>query len=161
MKRIAFISSILILLFMSACSPAKEEAPAAAAAPGPAAEAPAASVPQGPLSKNYLEAAQALYLEDFDKAKQSLTALAAESTGEFQTLAQATAGTKDINEMRQSFKALSDVASKMELPAEYAIASCPMFKPGMPSRWVQKRGDLMNPYYGKSAAMATCGSFVN
>jgi hypothetical protein len=159
MKRFAFICGILILLFMSACSPAKEETPAAA--PPPAAETPAASVPQGPLSKNYLEAAQALYLEDFDKAKQSLTALAAESTGEFQTLAQATADTKDIHEMRQSFKALSDVASKMELPAEYAVASCPMFKPGMPSRWVQKRGELMNPYYGKSAAMATCGSFVN
>ena len=44
-----------------------------------------------------------------------------------------------------------------QLPADYAVAFCPMYKGG--SKWVQKKETLANPYYGKT--MQTCGSFVN
>ena len=107
---------------------------------------------------HYMNAATALAADDLDKAKASLSALAKESTGEMKTLAQAAADTGDIAATRERFKALSVVATGMELPADYAVAYCPMYKGG--SKWVQKKTDtLANPYYGK--AMLTCGSFVN
>jgi hypothetical protein len=52
---------------------------------------------------------------------------------------------------------LSAIASQMQLPPDYAVAFCPMYKGG--SKWVQKKETLANPYFGKS--MQTCGSFVN
>jgi hypothetical protein len=61
---------------------------------------------------------------------------------------------KSIEEVRTSFKKLSEVyieyGDKKELK-ELVKASCPMAK----AKWVQKNGDLKNPYYGKS--MLECG----
>ena len=91
-----------------------------------------------------------------EKAKAALEALANESTGEMKTLAQAAANTGDIAATRERFKPLSELATKMELPKDYAVALCPMYKGG--SKWVQKKGTLANPYFGKT--MLTCGSFV-
>lgn len=106
---------------------------------------------------SYMDAATALAADDFDKARVSLTALAKQSTGEMQTKAQAAADAPDIAAMRESFKELSAIASEMQLPPEYAVAYCPMYKGG--SKWVQKRETLANPYYG--ATMLTCGNFLD
>jgi len=106
---------------------------------------------------HYMDAAAALAADDLEKAKASLAALAKESTGELQKLAQAAADTGDIAATRERFKALSVVATSMDLPEGYAVAMCPMYKGG--SKWVQKRETLHNPYFGKT--MPTCGSFVN
>jgi hypothetical protein len=160
MKRIPLA---MIFLILCACAPtadppaATNEAPSeAAAAPETQPEPPASTV----LSVHYMDAATALAADDLEKAKAALTALAKESTGEMKTLAQAAADTGDIAATRARFKALSDIATGMELPADYAVAYCPMYKSGSKSKWVQKRKDtLANPYYGK--AMLTCGSFVN
>ena len=106
---------------------------------------------------NYIEAASALAADDIKKAKASLAALANESTGELKTLAQAAADTGDMAAMRDAFKALSTLATTLELPPDHAVAYCPMYKGG--AKWVQKKDKLANPYYGSE--MLTCGSFVN
>jgi hypothetical protein len=104
---------------------------------------------------HYIDAAAALAEDDFDKAKISLTALAKETTGELQARAQAAADTGQIAATREAFKALSAIAVQMELPPDYAVAYCPMYKGG--AKWVQKKETLANPYYGKE--MLTCGNF--
>jgi hypothetical protein len=151
----------LIILILSACKPTADpptstDATPEAVAPAPDAQ-PAAPVSTA-LSLHYMDAANALAADDLEKAKASLSALAKESTGDMKTLAQAAAETGDIAATRERFKALSVVATGMELPADYAVAFCPMYKGG--SKWVQKRKDpLANPYYGKE--MLTCGNFVD
>jgi hypothetical protein len=147
MKRIFFSGSLAVAALLQACAPAPQQTPAADAG--------------GALTQNYMDAAQALYADDFDKAKGLLAAFAGESSGEVKTLAQAAADAADLPSMRSTFRELSELAAKMELPAEYAVAYCPMYKSGMRAHWVQKKGPLTNPYFGKSDAMAGCGTFVN
>ena len=113
------------------------------------------SVKAAPLSPNYTAAQQALAVDDYDKAKVALTALAAESTGDFQKEVQTAASASDIDSMRMAFRSASDILIKSGVPAQYAVAYCPMYKGG--STWVQKKGAIVNPYTGKS--MPGCGVF--
>jgi hypothetical protein len=108
---------------------------------------------------DYFHAADALAMDDFGKAKQSLTALADATAGDLHDRAQTAADAADIEAMRASFKTLTEeVAVHMTYPDEYAVAFCPMYKEG--SKWIQKReAAIANPYFGKS--MPTCGSFVD
>ena len=163
MRLITLIFLACILLAFSSCAPTKTDSPTPTE-PGPAttpeaaqAPEPAAATPSNVLSTHYMDAAAALAADDLQKAKAALTALASESTGELKTLAQTAADTGDIAATRDAFKALSKVATTMELPPDYAVAFCPMYKGG--SKWVQKKDKLANPYYGKQ--MLTCGSFEN
>jgi len=151
MKRILCIAATLTLLAILGCAPAEQPATPTTAA------APATPAPDGVLSMSYMNAASALAVDDFDKAKAALTELAKESTGELHDKAQAAADTGQIAAMRERFKSLSETAAQMKVPAEYSVAFCPMYKGG--SKWVQKKDTLANPYFGKS--MQTCGSFVN
>src|SRR5205085_4519385 len=113
------------------------------------------AVKAAPLSANYVAAQEALALDNFDQAKTALIALAAESSGDFQKEAQAAASAPDIDSMRMAFRSASDILIKNGVPAEYAVAYCPMYKGG--STWVQKKGAIVNPYTGKS--MPGCGAF--
>ena len=159
MKRFTLPVATFVFLALSACAPTenptpttppKESTPEVSVDSTPA-EAPASTV----LSTHYMDAAAALAEDNLEKAKVALEALANESTGEMKTLAQAAANTGDIAATRERFKPLSELATKMELPKDYAVAFCPMYKGG--SKWVQKKGTLANPYFGKT--MLTCGSF--
>jgi hypothetical protein len=64
---------------------------------------------------------------------------------------------KDIEELRTSFKTLSEMylenSDKKEM-SKFQKASCPMAK----AKWIQKPGSLRNPYYGKS--MLDCGEKI-
>lgn len=64
---------------------------------------------------------------------------------------------KDIDELRTSFKSLSEVfivnGDKNEL-GKLQKATCPMAK----AKWVQKPGPIKNPYYGKE--MLECGEKI-
>jgi hypothetical protein len=153
MNRIPFMAGLIVLLALLATPGcvSKDEPPTAPAAEG----TPETPAPDGVLSTHYMDAATALADDDFDKAKVSLTALAKETTGELQAKAQAAADTGQIAAMRDAFKALSAIAVRMQLPPDYAVAYCPMFKGG--AKWVQKKDTLANPYYGKT--MSTCGRF--
>jgi hypothetical protein len=155
MKRSTIV--ILSLILLAGCAPQETSQPVQAEnAQQPAAEAEIA-VPEGELSMHYMEAAAALGVDNFEIAKKALTELANASTGDLKRLAETAAKTGQIAAMRESFKPLSELASKMKLPPDYAVAFCPMYKGG--SKWVQKRETLSNPYFG--AAMATCGNFIN
>jgi hypothetical protein len=107
------------------------------------------------LSMHYMEAASALAADDLEGAKAALTALAKESQGEMKELAERAAKTGDIAATRVNFKELSKLATTIELPEGYAVAFCPMFNGG--AKWVQKKEELRNPYFGKT--MLTCGRF--
>jgi hypothetical protein len=113
------------------------------------------NVKAAPLSPNYSAAQEALANDNFDQAKSALTALAAESTGDFQKEIQTAASAADIEGMRIAFRTASDILIQNGVPPEYAVAFCPMYKGG--SSWVQKKGPIVNPYTGKS--MPGCGSF--
>jgi hypothetical protein len=157
MKRVLWIAGSLALLVLLGCAPKKDE-PATPETPAPKeAAAPETPAPEGVLPMNYMDAATALAADDFDQAKASLTALAKETTGELHDKAQAAADTGQLASMREKFKELSALAARMQLPPEYAVAYCPMYKNG--SKWVQKKDKLANPYFGKG--MQTCGSFIN
>jgi len=107
-----------------------------------------------PLSENYGGAQQALADDNFEKAKTSLNALAAESSGDFQKEIQTAASAPDIDSMRMAFRSASDILIKNGVPPEYVVAFCPMYKGG--ASWVQKKGPIVNPYTGKS--MPGCGT---
>ena len=108
-----------------------------------------------PLWTNYAAAQQALANDNFEQAKTALTALAAESTGDLQKQIQTAAAAADIDGMRMAFRSASDTLIQNGVPAEYAVAFCPMYKGG--ASWVQKKGPIVNPYTGES--MPGCGSF--
>jgi hypothetical protein len=131
------ITGLALLILMSGCS--------------------SNTVKAGPLSPNYIAAQEALAVDNYDQAKTALAALSAESNGEFQKEAQAAAAAPDIDSMRMAFRSASDILIKDGVPAEYAVAFCPMYKGG--SSWVQKKGSIVNPYTGKS--MPGCGVFKN
>lgn len=100
---------------------------------------------------HYLAAQEALARDDHAKATIALQALAKSSEGDFKKLAQTAANAADIKSMRLAFKPLSEAVTKLEIPEGLVVASCPM----VPAPWVQKDGDIRNPYYGRS--MLTCG----
>jgi hypothetical protein len=64
---------------------------------------------------------------------------------------------KDIEELRTSFKSLSEVyfenGNKKDM-TRYQKATCPMAN----AKWIQQPGSLRNPYYGKS--MLDCGEKI-
>src|SRR2546427_12029041 len=108
---------------------------------------------KAPVSTKYIAAAEALAADNYAKAKIALEGLAAESQGDVKTKAQAAAGAKNIAAMRKEFRTLSEIIIKMAPPKGYAVAFCPMYEGG--SSWIQKQGDIANPYYGKE--MSDCG----
>ncbi|MBY0518148.1 MAG: hypothetical protein K2P81_14665 [Bacteriovoracaceae bacterium] len=64
---------------------------------------------------------------------------------------------KEIEGLRESFKRLSDFyikhADKKEMD-QLIVAECPMAK----AKWIQTKGGIRNPYYGKS--MLECGQKI-
>ncbi|MBI4457220.1 MAG: DUF3347 domain-containing protein [Acidobacteria bacterium] len=109
-----------------------------------------------PALEKYISAQQALVGDDYAKAKSALTSLATQGEGEVKRLAQAAAETNNIEAMRTAFKSLSEQLIKMELPKGYAVAFCPMADNNKGASWIQKDGQVMNPYYGSS--MPHCGT---
>jgi hypothetical protein len=111
------------------------------------------------LPMSYFHASSALAVDDFDRAREFLRALASASTGDLKARAESAAAAPNIETMRESFKDLSEeVALHRSYPDDYAVAFCPRYKNG--SKWIQKReAPIANPYLGK--AMPSCGSFVD
>ena len=102
----------------------------------------------------YVAAQEALAADDLGKAKAALGDLAANGPQDFRKLARAAADAKDLEATRKAFKPLSEAVAKQKLAAGLVVASCPMYEGG--ASWVQKAGDVKNPYYG--TAMLGCGS---
>ena len=101
----------------------------------------------------YVEVQEALAADSFEDAKTQLDEFTRVTAGATRALAEAAQQAGDIEEMRASFKPLSESLAEVELPQGFARAYCPMYDNGAP--WVQRDGPVRNPYYG--AAMLTCG----
>lgn len=102
---------------------------------------------------HYIEAQEALAADDYEKARGALSQLAENRSGdeEMAQLVRKAAQAEDINALRNAFKPLSEKAVGATLPDDVVVAYCPM----VDARWLQKDGEIANPYYGKE--MLTCG----
>lgn len=107
---------------------------------------------------NYLKLQDALASDDFKTATTAHQALCETDLKKVKTDYK-NCGTKfkDMDELRTSFKKLSDVfiskADKKDMTG-LMVATCPMAE----AKWIQKEGSIRNPYYGKS--MLACGEKV-
>lgn len=98
---------------------------------------------------SYVEIQEKLASDDLAGAK-----TAASSDKELKKTFEQISKAKDLEAGREAFKAASKIvveSRKTNLPAEYMIAYCPMAG----AKWIQKKGDLKNPYFGKE--MLACG----
>ncbi len=107
---------------------------------------------------SYISAQEALAADDPEGARQALRALAEESEGELRETALRGAEAGDLATVRQTFVQLSGEIEKLELPRGYLVAYCPMANEGKGASWVQKDGDIENPYFGSE--MLSCGEVV-
>jgi hypothetical protein len=103
--------------------------------------------------KHYILAQEALAADNFEQAKKAIQDLTENSNGELKKLSETASVSQDINSIREAFKPLSGFLAELDVPEGLARAYCPMVK----SFWLQKKGGISNPYYGKS--MLKCGVF--
>ena len=154
-KRIGFV--LIVPLVFTFCSPGE---PAASVEEVAATEQPAELSPQLPddLFNAYIASQVALAGDSYEDAQAALEQLAADSSGELQTLAQAAADAEDIEGIRAAFISLSDEVAEASLPEGYSLAFCPMANNYQGANWVQEGDAINNPYFG--SAMLTCGSII-
>ena len=106
----------------------------------------------------YVEAQEALAAEDFARAQQAMKQLKQHVEGKLAEAVAATAGAGDIKAMRLAFRPMSDKLVKvLAVPESYALTYCPMVEGDKKGYWIQKKGEIMNPYLG--ASMLHCGAF--
>ena len=108
--------------------------------------------------KPYLAVQEALAKDDFKTALASHQSLChKEGKSIASSYKDCKKSFKSIEELRESFKTLSMVyiekGSKEEMKG-LTKATCPMAQ----AKWIQKNGNLANPYYGKS--MLECGEKI-
>lgn len=107
------------------------------------------------LLQNYVTAQRALAADDSEKAGAAFRALSEEVEAELKEVALMAAESGDIAVERKAFKTLSDWLLETDLPKGYVVAYCPMADEGKGASWIQKDGDIANPYFGKE--MQDCG----
>ncbi len=103
------------------------------------------------IYQHYVHAQEALAADNFEMAKSAIGNLAEKSDGELKKLSEAASTAADLKSIREAFKPLSEFLAEQELPDGLMKVYCPMIK----SHWLQKKGDISNPYLGKS--MPSCG----
>ncbi|MEE8378498.1 MAG: hypothetical protein V3R45_08985 [Candidatus Aminicenantaceae bacterium] len=103
------------------------------------------------IYQHYVHAQEALAADNFEMAKSAIKNLAEKSDGELKKLSEAASTEADLKSIREAFKPLSEFLAEQELPDGLMKVYCPMVK----SHWLQKKGDISNPYLGKS--MPSCG----
>ena len=154
-KRFWFV--LILPLALTFCSPAE---PVASGEEIAASEQQAEKQPPLPegLFNSYIASQVALAADSYEDARAALEQLAADSSGELQTLALAAAAAEDIEGIRSAFVPLSDAVAAATLPEGHSLAFCPMANNFQGANWVQKGEDINNPYFG--ASMLTCGEIV-
>ncbi|MCC5789930.1 MAG: DUF3347 domain-containing protein [Opitutales bacterium] len=109
---------------------------------------------------HYLSLQEALASDDLDKAKEIVETWS--ESGHKRMLKPLTEG-DDLESLRKAFKKVSrhfiKMAEKGHTPEDLAVgvAHCPMAFDNEGASWVQRKGDIANPYYG--ASMLRCGDF--
>ncbi len=107
------------------------------------------------LFRDYMEAQQALAVDNDVKAKAAFKLIADETDGHLKEIALDAASAEDLRAVRAAFKELSDHLVEGELPDGFVVAFCPMADDGKGASWIQPDGAISNPYLGRS--MPTCG----
>ena len=111
-----------------------------------------------PRLQYYVEAQEALAADDFPRVQQAMGQLQAHFKGELGAQMATVAGAEDIETMRLAFRPLSDeVVKVLKVPQGYALTYCPMVEGDKKGYWIQKVGEIANPYFG--ASMLHCGAF--
>lgn len=105
---------------------------------------------------HYVAAQEALAADDEAAARKALEQLAKASEGKLAELAAIAHKAPSMATVRTAFKPLSAAIMDMDLPAGHVLAYCPMAENNSGGHWVQKKGQLMNPYFG--ASMLHCGA---
>ena len=106
----------------------------------------------------YIKAQEALADDSFEPARQAVAELQAHLDPAHAGLAATAASAADIETLRAAFLPLSNALLDSELPGGYRIAHCPMAFDYEGAHWIQKDGEIANPYYG--SGMLNCGVFV-
>ena len=105
----------------------------------------------------YVRVQEALAADDFKTALTAHKDLCTKDAKLLGTYKDCQKPFKGVEELRTSFKALSEVYISQVPSTELKgliKANCPMAS----ARWIQKEGALRNPYYGKS--MLECGEKI-
>ncbi len=110
------------------------------------------------LLSNYVSAQEALASDDLILAVQAFDAMAGESDSALEKIVLEISEAEDLESARSKFKQLSGKIREMDLPAGYVAVHCPIADDGQGADWVQKEGDIANPYLG--TAMKECGEII-
>ena len=148
------IALLAAVALAAACGSEPERAPGDA--PGQTGQDAAAGL-DGAL-ESYLRAQEALADDSFEPARQAAAAMQEQLDPEHAGLAAAAAAAADIETLRAAFLPLSNALLGSELPEGYRIAHCPMAFDWEGAHWIQKEGEIANPYYG--SGMLRCGVFL-
>ncbi len=105
----------------------------------------------------YIAVQEALAGDHLDEARMALADLQEHGSEEIAMLASQAAAADEIEALRSAFIAISDQMAKGEIPQGYGLAFCPMANEAQGAHWIQKKGTVMNPYFG--GAMLHCGVF--
>ena len=152
--RFARIGLLAAAALAAACGSEPERAPGDASG---ASEQGSAAGLDGAL-EFYLRAQEALADDSFEPARQAVAAMQEHLDPERAGLAAAAAAAADIETLRAAFLPLSNALLDSELPEGYRVAHCPMAFDWEGAHWIQKEGEIANPYYG--SGMLRCGVFV-
>ena len=152
--RLTRIGLLAAVALSAACGSEPERAPGDAS--GASGQGSAAGM-DGAL-ESYLMAQEALAGDSFEPARQAVAAMREHLDPEHAGLAAAAAAAADIETLRAAFLPLSNALLDSELPEGYRVAHCPMAFDWEGAHWIQKEGEIANPYYG--SGMLRCGVFV-
>ena len=139
MKKLLVILMFALLICASACSRVEQQVVST-------------------LLGNYVSAQEALASDDVTAAVQAFDAMAADSAGELKKVVLEISEAEDLASARSRFKQLTGKIREMDLPEGYVAVHCPMADDGAGADWVQKEGDIANPYFG--TAMKECGEII-
>ena len=80
------------------------------------------------------------------------------SSGSLKKLSELAASGKNLSEMRETFRVISEFFKNQKLPQGTIVVYCSMAFNNRGAYWIQRSGEIRNPYYG--AYMLSCGTIT-
>ena len=104
----------------------------------------------------YISVQEALAADNWESAHKAIKGLLEKTEDPLKAKVEAAAKAGDMEGLRVAFKPLSEAIAKSPIPEGTILAFCPMAFDDTGAPWVQKDGQIMNPYFG--ASMLHCGA---
>lgn len=108
-----------------------------------------------PLLQHYIAAQEALASDNLEKARAALASMAEASRGELRQRVDKAVQGRDIEAVRREFIRVSEQLAGGDIPEGVVLVHCPMAADGKGADWIQRDGEVANPYFG--ARMLRCG----